>query len=197
MTIQGNDTSSSSGTSSSSPTSFSYSESYTTDYVSSTTYKIAVTTITEGHNITETAWILKNGTLLAVNIEGQNLTGSESQGLIAGLFAGFTLQIQADSLIGTYTAQNYFHSAGTSTVSIGPTQVSVTTYVANSLPVTTTDCVTGDVTTLTAFSLSVGTPHGSSLPLVTNEHFAGSTQETNGQTSNFDEVLQVTSITLA
>ncbi|MDA4112682.1 MAG: hypothetical protein OK474_01410 [Thaumarchaeota archaeon] len=134
---------------------------------------------------------------MAINEAGTNLTGSIARQIGASAFFGFTLQIQADSQIAQYTATNFFHSIGTSTVSIGPTQVSVNTYVANSLPVTTTDCVTGDITTLTAFSLSVGTPHGSSLPLVTHEHFAGSTKDTNGQTSTFDEVLAVTSITLA
>jgi hypothetical protein len=195
MTIAGNVTSSSSGTSSSSPTSFNYTESYSTIYVSSTTYKINITTSEAGHSFGETLWILKSGTLVAINVSGQNLTGTEAQGLIVGAFAGFTEQVQADSEIGQYTAANYFHSTGTSTVSIGPTQVSVTTYAANTLPITTTDC-SGDVTTLTAFSLSVGTPHGANLPLVTHESLAGSTV-TNGETSNFDVELGVTSITVA
>jgi hypothetical protein len=198
MTILSNGTSSTTGgTSSSSPQSFNYSQSYSTVYVSSTTYKISITTSEGGQSFTSTVWILKNGTTLAINEAGTNLTGSLARQIGASSFVGFTLQIQADSQINQYTSSNYFHSTGTSTVSIGPTQVSVTTYAANSLPVTTTDCVTGDVTTLTAYSFSVGTPHGSSLPLVTHEHFAGTTVQTNGQTSTFDEVLQLISITLA
>jgi hypothetical protein len=198
MTILSNGTTSTTGgTSSSSPESFNFSESYTTNYVSSTTYKITLTSGEGGQTFTTTVWILKNGTALAVNEAGTNLTGSLAQEILVGTFAGFTLQTQADAQINQYTSSNYFHSTGTSTVSIGPTQVSVTTYAANSLPVTTTDCVTGDVTTLTAYSFSVGTPHGASAPLVVHEHFAGTTKQTNGETSTFDEVLQVSSITLA
>ena len=113
----------------------------------------------------------------------------------SGSVRWFTLQIQADSEIGFYTAQGYFHSTGTSTVSLGPTQVSVTTYSANTLPETITNCG-GTTTTLTAYSFSVGTPQGSTTPLVTNEHFAGS-DTSNGQTTNFNYVLQVTSVTVA
>jgi hypothetical protein len=196
MSFQGNGTSSTSGTSSSSPTSYSFSESYNTIYVSSTTYKVSVTTVEGGQNIVETVWILKDGTAVAVNFAGQNFTGSNAQQFLVGVFAGFTLQIQADSEIGFYTAQNYFHSTGTSTVSIGPTQVSVTSYSANTIPETITGC-DGSTTTLTTFSFSVGTPQGSTTPLVTNEHFQGSDTSSNGQTTNFNYVLQVTSITVA
>jgi hypothetical protein len=194
MSIETNGTSSTSGSTSTSPVSYSYTESYNTIYASSTTYKVAITSIEGGQNITETVWLLRNGTALAINIEGQNLTGSFVQEELVGVFAGFTLQVQADSYIGLYTSSNYFHSTGTSTVSIGPTQVSVTTYSANTLPETVSGC--GTTSTLTAYAFSVGTPKGAALPLVTYEHFAGS-DIVNGQTQTYDYVLQVTSITLA
>jgi hypothetical protein len=193
MTIEGNGTS---GTSTTTPTSFNFSESYTIDYASSTTYKITITEVAGGQNIVTTVWVLKNGTALAISITGdpQNITGSEAQEFIVGTFAGFTLQVQADSLLNYYTNNGFFHSTGTSTVSIGPTNVKVTNYVANTLPETVDEC--GDVTTLTAFSLSVGTPSGGTAPLVTYEHIAGS-DIVDGQTDTFSEVLQITSITLA
>lgn len=192
MSIQGNGSSSTSG---STPVTYTFQESYTTVYTSASTYKVEVTTSEAGQMLTETAWVLKNGTVLAINFEGQNVTGTETQELVVGLFAGFTLQIQEDALIGQYTGTGYFHSTGTSTVSIGPTQVSVTTYAANSLPVTIAGC-NGASTTLSTFSFSVGTPKGASAPLVVSEDVAGSTTS-NGQTTNFSTVLQVTSITLA
>lgn len=191
MTIEANGTSS---TSSSSPSSYSISESYSTIYVSSTTYKVSVTLAEGSTNLVETVWILKDGVAVAVNVAGQNYTGSTAQEFIIGVFAGFTLQVQADSQIGSYTASNYFHATGTSTVSIGPTKVSVTTYAANSLPETMVGC--GETTTLTAYSFSVGTPQGASSPLVTYENFAGS-EVSNGVTTNFNYILQVTSITIA
>ena len=194
MSIKTNGTSSTSGSTSTTPASYSFVESYSTVYVSSTTYKVVINSIEGGQNISETVWVLKNGTAIAINIAGQNLTGAFVQEELVGVFAGFTLQLQADSYIGLYTSSSYFHSTGTSTVSIGPTQVSVTTYAANTLPETVSGC--GQTSTLTAFSFSVGTPKGASLPLVTYEHIAGSDIE-NGQTNTFDYALQVTSITLA
>jgi hypothetical protein len=73
--------------------------------------------------------------------------------------------------------------------------VSVTTYAANALPETVTGC-DSTPTTFTAFSFSIGTPQGASLPLVTYENIAGS-DVVNGQTTSFNYVLQVTSITIA
>ena len=163
-------------------------------YASSTTYKVTITSVEGAQSTTETVWVLKDGTAIAVDYSGENFTGSLAQELIVGAFSGFTLQIEADSQIGLYTQTSYFHSTGTSTVSIGPTQVVVTTYAANNLPETVISC--GSTTTLTAYSFSVGTPQGTSTPLVAYEHFAGS-DVVNGQTETFNEVLQVTSITLA
>ena len=195
MSIQANGSSSISGASSSSPSTYSFTESYTTDYVSATTYKVTINLVEGSTNIAETVWLLKNGTALAIDIEGYNLTGSSAQESVIGAFAGFTLQIQADSEIGAYTTSNFFHSTGTSTVSIGPTKVTVTTYAANSLPETESYCGSTP-TTLTAFSFSVGTPQGSSSPLVTSENIAGS-EVVSGQTQTFQYLLQITSVTIA
>jgi hypothetical protein len=191
MTVYGNGTSGGS--------TYNISASYNTVYHSSTTYKVAITLQEAGNSINYTVWVQNDGTVLAVGFSAggftQNLTGSEGQSAAAGAFAEFTLQIQADSLVNYYTNQGYFHTTGTSTVSIGPTSVKVTTYAANSLPETINDC-NGDTTTLTQYSFSVGTPQGSSVPLVVYEHFDGS-DNVNGTVTNYDYVQQVTSITLA
>ena len=187
LTVKGSGSSSSSG---STTTSYNFSESYSTIYVSSTTYKISIQTTEGNTNLTETVWVLKSGTAVAIDTEGQNFTGSEAQEFIIGAFAGFELQLQADAQVSYYTNTGFFHSTGTSTVSIGPTSVKVTSYSANTLPETVSEC--GDVTTLTAFSLSVGTPQGASLPLVTSENISGS-----DSSGNFSFSLNVSSITLA
>lgn len=192
MTVVANGTSSTTG---STPQSYSYTESYTTVYVSSTTYKVSISESVAGENLVYTVWVQNNGNVVAVNVAGYNITGSEAQETAIGVFAGFTLQIEADSSIAQYTNTGYFKSAGTSTVDIGTTPVKVTTYEANTLPETFTEC-DGTTTTLTAFSFEVGTPQGASAPLVVYEHFAGS-DVSNGQTTTYDYVLQVTSITLA
>ncbi len=192
MTVVANGTSSTTG---STPESYGYTESYMTVYQSSTTYKVSVSDSVEGENLVYTVWVLNNGQVLAVNAEGFNITGSEAQETAIGVFVGFTLQIQADSSIAQYTNTGYFKSEGTSTVDIGTTPVKVTTWEANSLPETINAC-NGVTTTLTAFSFEVGTPQGASAALVVYEHFAGS-EVSDGQTTTYDSVLQVTSITLA
>ncbi|MDG6925064.1 MAG: hypothetical protein JRN09_00775 [Nitrososphaerota archaeon] len=141
-----------------------------------------------------TAWILKSGSVIAIDFSGQNVTGSEAQSVSISFFSGFIIQMEADQEINFYTSANYFHSKGISTVTIGSTEVTVTSYVANSLPATYNSC--GSQTTLTAYSFSVGVPQGASNNLVTSEHFAGS-DSSNGQTTTFQVYLQVTSITLA
>jgi hypothetical protein len=187
MTVQENATTSSS---TSSAQSFNATDSYTIVYASSSTYKVDITFAGDGVSEAITAYILKDGTVLAVDVEGQNITGSLAQEESVGLFAGFITQVEYDSQVNVYTASNYFHSTGTSTVTIGSNKVTVTNYVANTLPVTVDEC--GVDTNLTAYGLSVGTPAGASEPLVTSFHIAGSNSE-----GNYDVTLQVTSFTLA
>lgn len=133
MTVETNGTLASSGTSPNSPQSYNLTESYSTVYVSSTTYKVNISSMAAGQSIVYTAWVLKNGTALAIDIDGYNLTGSVAQENLAGVFAGFAAQVEAGTEIGLYTASSNFHPVGTSTVSIGPTSVVVTAYAANTL----------------------------------------------------------------
>jgi hypothetical protein len=115
--------------------------------------------------------------------------------MVVGLFAGFAAEVQSASQLSTYTASQYFHSTGTSSVKLGPTTVTVTNYVANTLPQTITSCPSGTTTTLTSYKMSVGQPTGTSFQLVTNIQIAGSST-TNGQTSNFAYTIQVVSLTV-
>jgi hypothetical protein len=164
--------------------------------VSPTTYKVNVSFATSDQNTTMTVWILKDGTVLAINEAGQNLTGSIAQQIATSIFAGFEAYNSAGAQLSAYTSASYFHSTGTSSVTLGPTTMTVTNYEANTLPVTVTYC-TGS-TTFTAYALSVGSPPGTNTPLITLEHFAGtSTDNTTGKTSTIDYTLQITSITLA
>lgn len=164
-------------------------------YRSATTIKVN-TTFGSGANTERiTAWILKNGTTLAVNLSGQNFTGTTANGFITGAFAGFYQEIEVGQQQSFFSgASQYFHSTGTSSVTIGANTVTVTNYAANSLPETVTAC--GSTATYTAFSLSIGTPSGTTFPIVTNMHFAGTTT-VNGSPSSFDYSVRVTAFTLA
>jgi hypothetical protein len=193
LTVVDNGTSSTTGQTST--TSYALTESYTTVYASSTTYKVNVSESEAGSpGISYLVYVLKSGTIAAVTISvsgyTQNVTGSQAQEEGVGIFAGFTLAVQFDSQISYYTYSSFFHSTGTSTVNIGPTSVKVTTYAANTLPETVTEC--GVTTSLTAFSFSVGTPSGATEPLVTSAHIAG-----NSDGSTYDTYITVTSVTLA
>jgi hypothetical protein len=171
-------------------------ESYTRVYASATTYKVTITSSANGQATPpETAWILKDGTVVAIDVAGQNLTGPTAQSMIVGLFAGFSAEVQAGSQLSTYTASQYFHTTGTMSVTIGSSTFTVTNYAANTLPQTITDCLTGSTTNLTAYKLSVGTPTGTSYKVVTYMQLAGSST-VNGQPTSFNYVIQIVSLTV-
>lgn len=142
-----------------------------------------------------TVWILKNGTAVAVNLAGQNFTGSTANSFITGAFAGFYEEIDIGQQSSFYSgASQYFHSTGTSSVTIGSNKVTVTNYALNSLPETVNSC--GTTSNYTAFTLSIGTPSGTNFPIATNLHFAG-TSTVNGTPNSFDVSIQVTAFSVA
>jgi hypothetical protein len=176
-------------------TATSLTESYTRLYASSTTYKISLANSVGGTNTTQTAWILKNGNVLAIDEAGTNLTGSVVQEMAVGLFAGFAAEVDVGSQLSTYTASQYFHSTGTSSATIGSNTFTVTNWAANKLPQTITTCSADQTTNLTTFALSVGVPKGTSYEIVTFMQIAGSTT-INGQASNIDYLIKVSSFTV-
>lgn len=148
---------------------------------------------------TETAWVLKDGTTLAVyeNFGGQgfNLTGSEASGAIEGVLAGFIIEVEAGQQTAFYSeASQYFHSTGNSNVNIGGNSFSVTNYAANSPNELVDYC--GSDFTYSTFSLSIGTPSGTSFQLVTYLDFSG-TETINGNQQAFNYSLTLTAFTVA
>ena len=170
-------------------------------YRSATTDKVATTLALDGVGVvsTNTEWILNNGTAIAVESSegGQevNSTGTAATTMLAGAFAGFYVEIafgQNQSIYGNDTQA--IQSTGTSTVTIGGNQVTVTNYSANMSSQESNGCQT--VTTRTSFSLSVGTPSGATFPIVTNLQLTVST--TVGlASSTVSERLLLTSFTVA
>jgi hypothetical protein len=164
-------------------------------YRSSSTIKVTSTFASTNTSETITAWILKNGTTLAVSVAGQNFTGTAASSFIIGAFSGFYEEIAVGGQQSFYSsASQYFHSTGTSTATIGTNKVTVTNYAANSPNEAVTVC--GTTSTYTTFSLSIGTPSGTTFPLVTNLQLAGTT-DVNGTPTSFAYTLQVTAFTLA
>jgi hypothetical protein len=170
-------------------------ESYSVVYASATTFKVNLNFQGNGENENSTAYILRNGTTIAISEAGYNLTSSISADMTVGLFAGFSAEIQAANQLPTYTSNQYFKSTGTSSVTLGTNTFKVTNYVANTLPQTITPC-NGSPSTLTAFNLSVGTPSGSSTKLVTYLSISG-TETVAGAAQSYSETITVTSLTVA
>jgi hypothetical protein len=130
-----------------------------------------------------------NDTVLSYVIAGYSMTGSEAKESFDGMMALFGLEAAYGGELNIYTSSAYFHSTGTTSETFGTTTFPVTTYVANSLPETVSAC--GITTTITAFTIKVGTPTGTSLPFVTYLYFASTSPYTENVT------FQLVSMTVA
>jgi hypothetical protein len=129
-----------------------------------------------------------------LDVSGNNITGVEARSFSGSIFFGFVLETQYSQSLAYYITNGNIHSTGSSTVTLGPTKMSVTSYSATSYPFTVTDC--SGTTSITEFSLAVGTPPGTSFQFITSFHLAG-TYTPSGQASqqeNFE--IAVTSITV-
>lgn len=154
-----------------------------------TTYKVYIS-FNDGSSVANaTAWVQSNGNVLALEIAGFNETGAVAGEALVSFMSAFTLESNYLGYVEVYTGSS-FHSTGTSTVTLGPTTMTVTNYQANSLPETYTEC--GYTGSLTDFAMSVGTVPGTSITLVTNLHVSGTS---NGDTGDFD--IRVVSVTKA
>jgi cytoskeletal protein RodZ len=176
---------------------------YSLEYTSATTYKLVdnlqVFENGTSQRYTSQVYVLKNGTVAAITVtqggQNVNLTGSEFSEGVAGAFGPFVFQAQLVDNLGGYGETYFFHSNGASTVTIGANTFTGTSYIANSIPETITDC-DGSSTTYTAFSLIEGTPTGATLPLAIDVQFAGSFA-VGGVTTTSNIDVQVTAVTVA
>jgi hypothetical protein len=165
-------------------------------YRSATTIKLKAIAGSIANPERMTAWILKgDGSTLAADVAGQNLTGPTTEVVTTPVFDGLYQEIVDAQSQSLYSDPSQgFHSTGTTSVAIGTNAVTVTNYAANSLPEFLSAC--GTVSTYTAFSLSVGMPSGTTFPIATSFHFAG-TSGVNTSPTPFDVGFQVTDFTVA
>ena len=180
------------GNTSTMTTSRSFTFSYSVVSATSTTFKVSGDYVATGsHQFT--AWLLKNGTALAVDFGQGNDTGAQAANDVQTYFGEFALvqgYLQEQSIY-----SNLFRSNGTSTVTIGTQTFTVTNYVALSLPETVQLC-NGETDMLTAYLLSEGTPNGAALELPTYANIAGSSS-LNGTSTPFAFTIQITGVTVA
>ena len=176
---------------------------YTVAYASATTLKVSVAYDTQASTSTVyaeqlTAWVLRNGTILAVytpsaGSTGANLTGTTGQQFVLGVFAGFFAEANDGQSLVDYTSSSSVHSTGTSKVTLGPTTMTVTNYVSTGIDTISNTCTSDSLQSL---SLSVGKPAGSGFDLIT--HLVESGSFTSGGTTTTGTVeLQIESVTVA
>ncbi|MDA4122371.1 MAG: hypothetical protein OK456_04225 [Thaumarchaeota archaeon] len=180
-------------------TSFSEQGSYAVVYSSATTIKVTITTTFQTSSSssgteTLTAWILKNDTVVAIDEAGFNLTGSEGQTVMTGLFGGFVFEVDAGQSLGSYTSSSFATKTGTSQVTLGGHTFTVTDYALSGSSQTLNICGSSD--SYTKFTLAVGTPSGTNYPLITSFSEAGTFTD-NGQVTTEAVIVQITSLTIA
>ena len=127
-----------------------------------------------------------SNTVLSISISegGQSIsfTGDQAKSYFDLFMTAFGLETTYANNYGRFTDSTYFHSTGTSSKTFGGVSFDVTTWTANQLPLTVTQC--GETSTLSDFTLQYGTPPGTSLTFITYVHIvqtAPSTDETTFQ----------------
>ena len=168
--------------------------SYTIAYKSPTTYKVNLNIVLKGKSRDYTLWDFRNGTVLALLAPGgKNSTGSAASNTVFGFFSGLetldTIALQSNNAA-------YFHSTGTSTVTIGSNSFTVTNYAIITTPETIPGCGGSGSATLSTYTASLGTPSGSSFELVVSATFVGSFTDASG-TTTVNYTYQITALTVA
>ena len=146
-------------------------ETYSVVYASPTTYKVDITENQSGTTLDATAWILKDGTVVAYSYLGQNLTGSEASGIFQGLMSPFIYEADYEAIVQPFTSGGGVQTAGLASSQIGQTTVALTNYSAD-LPLTIQVC--GGSFTLSSYAVQTGSVQGVTAPLLTLLNVGGS-----------------------
>jgi len=145
--------------------------SYQSTVVSSGIYDVNITFASSGSTESGLARVdSNNASVISVTFSGYTFSGPQAKSFFDGLFALFGLEYTYGGYEGILTNSGYFHSTGSQQMTFGQTSFSVTTWVANSLPLSVNQC--GYSADLTAYTLQVGSPPGSSLNFITYLHLA-------------------------
>jgi hypothetical protein len=157
----------------------SYSESfgYTTTTIQSGVYNVSAT-LTANDTAINYFFVVdtNNDSVISAttSVSGYTYTvyGTEAKSFFDGTMGLYGLEEYFSGEIGVFTDSAYFTDQGTSPQTFGTVTFPVTTYVANSPNEIVDYC--GVSATLTSYTLSIGTPPGTTLQFITYLHFAGS-----------------------
>jgi hypothetical protein len=178
-------------------TTSSFTASYSVVYASSTTYKVDITDVTPTSTYHPTVWLLKDGTVEALQLGGHNYTGSSAGTEFQTYFYSWENELQYLQQVETPSSLSFFHSTGTSMVTAGPSEFSVANYTANSLPETVPLC-NGESFTFSTANISLGMPNGASYQIAPYVDLVGTeTNSETGLTTIFNFVADITSVTVA
>lgn len=162
---------------------------YSVIYASPTTYKVNFTMGLVSGSTTENfsflMWMLRNGTILAVDYQGTNMTNGQGVGNYLFLLESETFTA---STTAEFTESGYFHVTGAGTRTVTGTSISYTNYEANLLPETVSFC--GGSETITKFSLQMGTAANSNYLLIMSMDLG--TETAGGPTELIINITQVT-----
>ena len=143
--------------------------SYTTTSPSSGIYDVNFTiTLSTGLESFAATVDANNNTVLSVSYSSFSFTGSQAKEFFDSFMAVFGLEETYGGEVNVLTDPAYFHSTGTSSKTFGTVSFDVTTWVANNLPESYSAC--GITSTISAYTLQVGTPPGTTLPFITYLH---------------------------
>lgn len=170
----------------------------TTDYqvvsTSSTGFVVNFTMSSGGNVLHYTDYVLYNGTASTVTYNNQNYTGAYAEDLFVSAASTYFLSnlFGEAGLLGELQGSGFVHSTGSANQTIGTTNVNVTTYEPNTLPLVEDQC--GSTANFTKFTMSTGTVAGKSTLLLVSMEIAGSFSS-QGVSEDLDVSLAVTSIT--
>jgi hypothetical protein len=162
--------------------------------VGTDTYKLAFVVSGEGFTESTTAWILTNGTVLAVDSGGQNSTGTTADDNLLPDSAPFVLVTAYDVAPSSILPASGTVATGQTSLTLGSVTMTVTNYRAETLPLVYSDCF-GDTFTYNTFIVQAGTVPQTSFLLLTYLDLQG-TQASSGTSQSDSIYLQVTSIVI-
>jgi hypothetical protein len=164
--------------------------SYHTTTVSSGIYDVNITVASSSGTTSGLARVDSNNqSVISVTISGHTFYGAQAKSFFDTIMALFGLEEAYGGNVGLFTSSAYFHSTGTASMTFGSATFDVTTWVANSLPLSVNQC--GYSANITAYTIEVGTPPGTSLTFITLLHIATSSPQ------NDDITFKLVSMTVA
>lgn len=166
---------------------------YTVLVANATTFKVSISSNVTGSTVVTMASLLRNGTVVSASQAGYNFSGSQAEKLLLESMDPFILEVSQNTLTPN-PAEMEATVANHSTIMLGPTNVTVSNYASNSLPVTITQCTTTQ--TIAKFQYQTGSATGATFPLLTVFN-VDAYQIVSGQHYPINVVFRLTSVTVS